>query len=290
MKERKHIGTRIIDFVRGYEEDFQRLPALRMTFSAERVVVLYQDENLSSCEIEFQNLSSCLVVRLCRTKDSSFYFGVESLRVPNFSKSLSVLNAKHRNKIIDTVTSRNALISRVRENFLNRLMSLSSSSVYCRHACGVTNALLDVFESWQEVRLWLGHNSDRVATMTARPKEESSTRDELYDLKEKTDCLLGYSTRTYEVTSRVSRFCVKTLSEMFVHRQIALEREKFKSENDALKSELEISRRRAEELEKELSRLRVTAEREIQELKESSNREIRKWKDLASTSSCLSVL
>ena len=77
---------------------------------------------------------------------------------------------------------------------------------------------------------------------------------------------------------------------MFVHRQIALEREKFKSENDALKSELEISRRRAEELEKEISRLRVTAEREIQELKESSNRENRKWKDLASTSSCLSVL
>ena len=102
-----------MEFVRGHEEDFERLPALCINLSAERVGIEYQDENLSSCELEFRNLSSHLVVRLSRTKDSSFYFGVESVRVPDFTKSFTVLNVTHRNKIIETVTSRNALISRV---------------------------------------------------------------------------------------------------------------------------------------------------------------------------------
>ena len=72
-----------MEFVRGHEEDFERLPALCINLSAERVGIEYQDENLSSCELEFRNLSSHLVVRLSRTKDSSFYFGVESVRVPD---------------------------------------------------------------------------------------------------------------------------------------------------------------------------------------------------------------
>ena len=270
-----------MEFVRGHEEDFERLPALCINLSAERVGIEYQDENLSSCELDFRNLSSHLVVRLSRTKDSSFYFGVESVRVPDFSKSFTVLNATHRNKIIETVTSRNALISRVKESVLSHLVSLSlSSSLHCRQGLGVANALIDVLESWQEIRLWLGHYTDRVASMTSF---RSSTAHELVELKEKTDRLLGFSMKSYDVTSRVSRFCLKTLSELFVHRQIGLEREKFKKENDALKQELEISKRRVEKLEKEISRVRSAAEIEVQQLKDNSNREIRKWKDLART-------
>ena len=268
-----------MEFVRGHEEDFERLPALCINLSAERVGIEYQDENLSSCELDFRNLSSHLVVRLSRTKDSSFYFGVESVRVPDFSKSFTVLNVTHRNKIIETVTSRNALTSRVKESVLSHLASLSLS-LHCRQGLGVANALIDVLESWQEIRLWLGHYTDRVASMTSF---RSSTAHELVELKEKTDRLLGFSMKSYDVTSRVSRFCLKTLSELFVHRQIGLEREKFKKENDTLKQELEISKRRVEKLEKEISRVRSAAEIEVQQLKDNSNREIRKWKDLART-------
>jgi len=88
---------------------------------------------------------------------------------------------------------------------------------------------------------------------------------------------------TYDSTSQFSRFALKTLSELFVHRQIALQNEKSRNENEKLKSELKISNLKVEELEKDISRVRSLAESEIEQIKEESNRAIRKWKDCATS-------
>jgi hypothetical protein len=125
-----------MEFVRGHETDYERLPALRLCLSMERVVIEFMDESLSSCQIQCKNLFGHLVVRLCRSSMTHFYFGVESVRVPNW-KDFEVLDLKHRNKIIDTVASTNTLKLRVKNYFLNFVLETRKNTIsYCRQVLG----------------------------------------------------------------------------------------------------------------------------------------------------------
>lgn len=285
--ERKLVAKRIMQYVRGNQDAFERLPALRLSLSIENLEIEFSDENLVSCKIAFQNhLSGHVVVRMSRFQDQvpSFYFGVESIVIPKWDPK--ILRLEHRNLIIDKVlSSKEMMLKRVKESFMNTAQRSSWGSVdnafkTCRHVLGIINALLDSFGSWNEMRLWLGHDSDRAALMLS---DDDDDDDELRKIRRETDRVLGYSMKTYESTSRFSQFALKTLSELFTHHKLALNKETFRKENVLLKYELEISKRRIDKLEKEISRIRLLAESEVSKIKEDSDQEIRKWKNCATT-------